>query len=391
MSDEWYRAGDWSEQTAALFEARLARARPESRPQYLRIQGLTLSESGHLDVARELLERVLRDYGDDLEAAGACEVLGLMALQRGDLEQAQHWFRHLLTRWPDQNGTTGTGEVLLADVLTRSEGAGQDEEALALLEQFLDRESGIRWSSVMFQWHLIRLRVAERQGDADTAAAHAADALELAAAGPQIPNHRDVGLVHADQVTLVRLRRIAGPFPVGTGAPYGRATPEQIQEREVERPVLDEMAYHGWDVPEVWALDPSAPGYHRVIPVLIRHLHDERYPDSVREGLARALGTPLAVPYWQMLTDYLLTLDPKSQVRSGLAAALSQAATKEQLPNVTAILHDPTWDEDRTYFLSTLTRLRAPNRWSLIESLADDPQIGPQARHMLASRQRRAT
>ncbi len=42
-------AKDWDEAARADFEARLARARPHNRQQYLRIKGLSLRAAGHAD------------------------------------------------------------------------------------------------------------------------------------------------------------------------------------------------------------------------------------------------------------------------------------------------------------------------------------------------------
>ena len=42
MGVDWFRSPDWDEPARTAFEARLARARPRNRQQYLRIKGLAL-------------------------------------------------------------------------------------------------------------------------------------------------------------------------------------------------------------------------------------------------------------------------------------------------------------------------------------------------------------
>lgn len=250
-----------------------------------------------------------------------------------------------------------------------------------MLEQFQDRGDGIRWSAVMFRWHLVRIRIAENRGDHEAAARHAADALELTCAEPQIRHHPEVGVVHADEVTAQRLRRLAGLFPTGTGTiRVGLALPDHDKQQGL----LEDLSAAGVETADVWYLDPKAPGYDRAIPFLIKHLQDDTYPDSLRGGIARALATPLVTPHWRQLVEYYPKLAPGSQTREGLAVALSDAVTKEQLPDVVGILHDPQWAADRGFVLRTLTRLRASDRWALVEEFAHDPQIGAEARHMLA-------
>ncbi len=387
MAGDWFRVTHWDAQAAEDFEKRLARSRAWSRAQYLRVQGVTLWGAGSLGAAKGLLQRVVQQHaGDDLEAAAATEHLGEIGLEEGDLPEAQAQFRSLLSRWPDLNGTAGTAEMALADVLSRQESASAHVEAVELLERFLDRDDSVRWASVMFRWHMVRLRLAEHQGDHHTAARHAADALQLAGEGPLFPRHEDVGVVHADEVTLQRLRRVAGPSPVGTGAPYGRASVSELQDREEEEALLEELAGVGLDVADFYALDAKVPGYERALPILMRHLQDESYPEVFRSDIARAMGTTLAGPLWQGMVDCYYTQAPGSLVRDGLAVALSEAATKDHLVQVVGLLNDQEWGQDRLYFLRTLTRLRHPDRWELIASLTDDPHIGAEATRMLNRR-----
>ena len=78
--EDWYRNGDWNDEIASAFEAKLARSR-DQKPQYLRIQGSLLKDS-HPAVALQLLDRCVAE-GDPafiahalLESAHALYVMG---------------------------------------------------------------------------------------------------------------------------------------------------------------------------------------------------------------------------------------------------------------------------------------------------------------------------
>jgi tetratricopeptide (TPR) repeat protein len=208
MGRDWFRATDWTPEVAAEFETRLARARPDSRPQYLRIQAVTLWNAGHAEVATGLLHRVLNDYDDDFEHPGVIELLGEIAQARGDFTEAEGQYRDLLSRWPELDRTTRAAEVFLADVMSQRGTEAADDEALDLLDRFLGRDR-IVLNNVLCLWHLVRLRIAERRGDEAAVAESAQSAVALADSGLQFPRHEDVGTVHIDEVTLQRLRRLA--------------------------------------------------------------------------------------------------------------------------------------------------------------------------------------
>ena len=70
--DDWFRRTSWTDSDQQDFEQRLARARLHKRPQYLRIQAVSLVQTGEPDLiqaAQSLIDRFLREYADDLETA----------------------------------------------------------------------------------------------------------------------------------------------------------------------------------------------------------------------------------------------------------------------------------------------------------------------------------
>lgn len=208
MADDWFRSPDWSPTARADFEARLRRSRDWNHAQYIRIKGLALREAGLLQPARELWERILdQDLGHDFEKAGTLEHLG-DSYRDTEPERAAQYYRRLLTEHPTLNGTTATVEIALAELEMAKGRRADTEEALALLNSFLERGTS-QFPNVLFRWHLALIDIAQATGEKETVQRAARTALGLAARGPVFPRHKGVGVVHADRQTMRRLRKLA--------------------------------------------------------------------------------------------------------------------------------------------------------------------------------------
>tara|TARA_Y100000815_G_scaffold272952_1_gene303003 strand:- start:2762 stop:3394 length:633 start_codon:yes stop_codon:yes gene_type:complete len=209
VTDEWFRSPDWSAEAQKDFEARLARARPYNRAQYVRIKGLALHKAGERRGARELWERVLQSTEElaTTQQASALEHLGDSYV--GDnAAAAEDYYRRLLEEHPTLNGTSHTAEISLAELLIGKGNRDSMEEALALLNSFLERGTS-QFPSVLFRWHLALISIAQATGEKKTVQRAARTALDLASRGPVFPRHKDVGVVDADAKTLRRLRKLA--------------------------------------------------------------------------------------------------------------------------------------------------------------------------------------
>jgi len=185
------------------------RARPHNRAQYLRIKGLVLADAGETRGARQLWERVLEST-EELAAnqqASAMEHLG-ESYVRDVPAIAENYFRRLLAEYPTLNGTSHTVEISLAELLIDKGDRASLEEALALLNSFLERGTS-QFPSVLFRWHLALIRVAQATGDKETLRRAARTSLDLAGRGPVFPRHKKVGVVQADKATLKHLRKLA--------------------------------------------------------------------------------------------------------------------------------------------------------------------------------------
>lgn len=211
MSPDWYRSPSWNPEDRDHFEAKLARARPTSRAQYLRIQGVTLAEASDKrtrDLAGDLLERVIREYRDDeFQVALAHADLGRWhrAAQRDEAA-----IRHYRTAVGKEAkiGNVDTGaDLALAELLVKDESSPR-AEIRALLDRA--RENGLAFKSQRWRWLATDARLAASTGDAGGAAQSAREALQLLEVKePDFPRHADLGHIDADRRTVKQLRQLA--------------------------------------------------------------------------------------------------------------------------------------------------------------------------------------
>ncbi|MCZ4497530.1 MAG: tetratricopeptide 2 repeat protein [Marmoricola sp.] len=208
MADDWFRSPDWSTDAQADFEARLRRAHAGNRSQYTRIKGIALRESGRIDAARGLWSQILdNELGHESEQATTLELMADSYVGQ-DPTTAERLYRRLLQEHPTLNGTTTTAEISLAELLIEKADSASMNEALALLNSFLERKTA-QFPNVLFRWHLALVRIAQATGEKETVRRAAKTALDLAGRGPGFSRHKTVGIVHADAVTLKRLRKLA--------------------------------------------------------------------------------------------------------------------------------------------------------------------------------------
>jgi tetratricopeptide (TPR) repeat protein len=212
---DWFRAPTWTTEARDTFEQRLRRARASNRPQYLRVQAVTLLESPSADAhdhqaAIVLLHRLLDQYPDNWQVPTAHELLGEAYWANGDLDRAEQHLRRCLATSPDRSGTTGVPDLTLAELLVERGTPAGLQEAAALLDA-ADLTKRLDFHTHVFRFYLAQARLAHRIGD-DRQGDYAARALRVAAiTTPQLPRHPDVGLVRADAAILAELQRLATP------------------------------------------------------------------------------------------------------------------------------------------------------------------------------------
>lgn len=170
MSD-WYRQADWSDEIAAGFEARLARARPSGRAQYLSLQGHALLSS-RPEISEELLERAV-SLAEGGELPRACCYLALARMALSKIDAAIDAYNIAIAaerRDPRHRSTAGIEQALLIALFDRRNLDGHALEQLTL--------------SIADQWSLAGLEalaadaiIRSRKGQADIARERAREAL----------------------------------------------------------------------------------------------------------------------------------------------------------------------------------------------------------------------
>lgn len=212
--DDWYRATRWSAEHAEAFEARLARARPENRAQYLRIQAVCLSDAGgrrERRVARELYERaqaLATERGDQMELASIYAGLAELDRDEGDpVGEAANWRRTLDAEAAFQGRVSHGAELRLARLIAEERWVDRYDEADALLDIAVD--DGLLFRDAQFVYAQARMRLAQRRGQDDLAAAYGMGALALLADNrPMAPRHPTIGLIRRSSADEREIKRV---------------------------------------------------------------------------------------------------------------------------------------------------------------------------------------
>ena len=215
--DDWFRQTTWGADEEQLFEAKLRRARSANRPQYLRIQGLTLSSSDDPAVrsaGRELLARVIRDHVEPWphEARNAMQNLAASFAAEGSLADAERWYREC-ARLQDTatDGLRLNCHLGLAEVLLRR--APDDpsiaEEAAAALDRAAEVSPPV-FPADRWRFAVVLARIAVARADREAAREWATRALEIAALTESpFPYHRELGLAEPRRDELHEMQELA--------------------------------------------------------------------------------------------------------------------------------------------------------------------------------------
>lgn len=160
--------------------------------------------------------------------------------------------------------------------------------------------------------------------------------------------------------------------------------------RIAERPVVADLQAIGLDVDTVWDLYKIPDSRPRAIPVLLKHLALD-YPDRVLEGIGGGLNHRSARAWWHDLREMMLNTE-RDAVRDRLAAALSDCATREHYDDLLAFIRNDSLGSCRIYFVRPINkignRIKAGQGRAVVESFADDPDLGKEATAVLKGRGR---
>lgn len=154
-----------------------------------------------------------------------------------------------------------------------------------------------------------------------------------------------------------------------------------------ELPLLVDLRKAGIDIDSVWDLVQTKNDYKDAVPVLMEHI-TRPYYTRIQEGIARALATEEAYPYWNTLMDMYRTtpaepeflpeeLDlPRGNLKIGLALALSSLATVRDFDDVVSVLLNPDMGPSRIDFVFSVARSGHPETLDVLNGLVGDPYLG---------------
>lgn len=144
----------------------------------------------------------------------------------------------------------------------------------------------------------------------------------------------------------------------------------------IEKPLLDDLRSVGVNVSSAWDLTEP---YPNAIPVLLKHLRED-YPDWIRSGIARALGTPLARYAWNDLVELFNNIEFHrnnigNATKAGLAVALGLLVDDTTLDELIALARDVRHGTARIMFLRSIKKMKRPDIPKILEELSKDDDL----------------
>jgi tetratricopeptide (TPR) repeat protein len=189
--DDWFRNQSWNRAIEADFFARLGRAMPGNRAQYLRIQACTLSEE-HPVVALRLLEQYF-SFGDRFDLAQAYVDQATAFLSLGEYERAVEAYESALAAEARRPNVLTGAIFVLPLLIARRKDTARYSRALALLQQGASR---LTWPLDHFHWHAAHALIDFELGKFIEARERARAALEAASQQHSgFRYHSNLGLV----------------------------------------------------------------------------------------------------------------------------------------------------------------------------------------------------
>jgi hypothetical protein len=195
--DNWFRRTSWTDADQQDFERHLARARPLKRPQYLRIQSVHLVQTGDpalIQVAQSLIERFLRENGDDVEIAFVHELSGQGHEALDEVLPALNCYRQAMAAERRRRNVQSNAWLRFGWLVIRRKLTSLYLEADSVLEEFAKL---MPFPYERYRYHSIRAIVAAHRGYVSKAKEEAGLALAAAAATHSgFRYHPTLGLVN---------------------------------------------------------------------------------------------------------------------------------------------------------------------------------------------------
>lgn len=138
----------------------------------------------------------------------------------------------------------------------------------------------------------------------------------------------------------------------------------------------------GLDITSAWDLVNTRERYDAALPILAEHLERD-YPPEIQEGIARAMAVRDAIPWRGDFIRLYRQLPPLSMgvrdgFREGLAVAIGNTTTSDNVWETIALLRDASLGTNRVLMLAPFGRMRDPEvRQAILELRETNPEIAP--------------
>lgn len=121
---DWYRKTTWTENDQNIFFEKLNRARIHSRPQYLRIQALTLISTTNQELINEaeiLLNKILDEYPEEkFEKSLTLKTLGDIYKSKNNFEKAIQYYKNSLEFEQEYPNVKTTSYLEFAELIVKT-------------------------------------------------------------------------------------------------------------------------------------------------------------------------------------------------------------------------------------------------------------------------------
>lgn len=146
------------------------------------------------------------------------------------------------------------------------------------------------------------------------------------------------------------------------------------QLKIAEGPIVGDLSRAGIGVDSVWDLANIEGDYRPAIPILFSHI-SKKYPDRIKEGLARSLAVPSARPLWSELLHVYKETDAHAEpgFKEGLSVALAALAEHNELDDIIDLLSGSQHGDSRLHLLRPLFRSKTEKAFKALDQLASDP------------------
>lgn len=138
MNMEWYRKKSWTTLDQEEFFNKLNRARNDKRAEYLKIQAIELTQTGKpglLDVAEQLLKKLLDEYPDDhFNKSSALHTLGKIYQSRKDSKMALIYYKQAIDAEKDFPNTKTGVDLDFSELVLKLDQSTHFELAQQLME-----------------------------------------------------------------------------------------------------------------------------------------------------------------------------------------------------------------------------------------------------------------